>query len=119
MARALLYTKVENIMSKQIHQEKQNKANNPILLNEAEEVLQSDLRGIDPRAVENANFRTELEYEGYEAIEDYDNNALDSNTDELETSDQELNFDSTSRPVEDIGEEKSNDPQNHASDREI
>ena len=106
-------------MPKQIHQEKPRKNPSPILLNEAEEVLQSDLRGIDPRAIENANFRSELEYEGYESIEDYDNNALQANTDELESDDHELNFDSTSRPVEDIGEESLNDLQDHKEDRKI
>lgn len=106
-------------MNKQNTQQKQSRPQTPILLNEAEEVLQGDLRGIDPRAIENANFKTELEYEGYERIEDYDNNALDANTDELETSDEELNFDDRDRPEEDNGEESLVDPQNHIEDRKI
>jgi hypothetical protein len=104
-------------MPKQIHQEKQKRTETPLLLNEAEEVLQSDLRGIDPRAVENANFRSELDYEGYEGVEDYDNNVLNANTDELESDDRELNFDEKDRPEAESEEESLVDPQENTDAR--
>ncbi len=90
----------------------------PTLSAEAEKALQSDTRGINPLKIENANFKTELEYEGYERIEDYDNTALEANSDELETSDKELAFEERDRPSEeDTDEENLIDPQDHKDDR--
>ena len=60
------------------------------------------------------NYQSELEYDGYENIEAYDNHAYDLDVDGKEDPEKELNFDDREEQP-DMGEEDSVDPQGNHS----
>ncbi|MBC7396714.1 MAG: hypothetical protein H7333_04650 [Bdellovibrionales bacterium] len=77
---------------------------------------EDDLRGIATLSNEEANFKSELDYDGYSKIEDYDNNALELNVDK-KGDPKELKFDDREED-DSITEEISTDPQdNHAREQ--
>jgi len=63
-----------------------------VISSDFEDVYQDLEKELDPNAIEKANFRSELDYDGYDNIEDYDNTVLGRNMDEVERTDRELNF---------------------------
>ncbi len=70
-----------------------------------------DLRGIATLSNEEANFKSELDYDGYKKIEDYDNNALEADV-ESKGDPKELRFEDREED-DSITEENYTDPQEH------
>lgn len=98
-------------MQKPKQPEKRDKIAPYILPADFEDVYEDLSEELDPNMMEKANFRSELDYDGYSSIEDYDNTVLGLNTDEADISDQELNFED--RPEFRSEEESLIDPQDN------
>ena len=71
-----------------------------------------------PLATRDAAFQTELDYDGYKDIEEYDNDEYSANMDDQGDDGKELNF--SDRPVdENIVEESVVDKQDHRKDEDL
>lgn len=74
------------------------------------EIDEDDLRGISTLSNEEANFKSELDYDGYAKIEDYDNNAFQADVDS-KLGPKELRFEDRTEDESITAEENVVDPQ--------
>ena len=74
------------------------------------EIDDDDLRGISTLSNEEANFKSELDYDGYGKIEDYDNNAYQADVDS-KLGPKELRFEDREEDESITTEENIVDPQ--------
>ena len=61
-------------------------------INEPREGADSEQGVGEPESVDESNFDSELQYEGYQDIEDYDNDFLNANPEKEASPDKELNI---------------------------
>jgi hypothetical protein len=77
----------------------------------------------EPESVDKTNFKSELQYDGYQDIEDYDNDVFEANPEEEINPDKELNIEERVEPNIPLGSQASEedllDPQgNREEDRQ-
>ncbi len=96
------------LKSKKIKHPYVRRADEPI---EAVDLSEASIEG-HPLAERDANFQNELEYDGYERIEDYDNDAFSFKVDGKQDPEHELDFIDREEKLN-AGEESLIDPQEH------
>jgi hypothetical protein len=76
-------------------------------VNQPREDAPSEFGVGEPASVDNSNFKSELQYDGYRDIEDYDNEVLGANPDAEQYPDRELNIVEREEPNVPLGSQAS------------